>query len=108
MSTPARRSRRAGGEFGEDQVRTGLEAEVRGAGSDHLQRVEVAPAALRKGYIEGDCFDREHVSPTSADFGEDPAASDRLSVSRRLPAVVWETGAGAIESVRPGGVAEPL
>src|SRR6202051_416748 len=49
MSATAGGSRGAGCEFGEDQDRVGMEAEVRGAGSDHRQRVGVAPEAVRPG-----------------------------------------------------------
>src|SRR5260370_41793290 len=49
MFASAGRSRGAGGEFEEDQDRAGMEAEVRGAGSDHRQRVGVAPEAVRPG-----------------------------------------------------------
>src|SRR6202171_2220651 len=49
MSATAGRSRGAGGEFGEDQDRVGMEAGVRGAGSDHRQRVGMAPEAVRPG-----------------------------------------------------------
>src|SRR5258708_2737810 len=101
MSTTARRSCGAGGEFGEDQGRAGMEAAVRGAGRDHRQRVAVASAALCTRDIEGDHFDPEHVSPTAAAVGEDSSSSARLSVPRWLLAAIWEAGAGAVESVRP-------
>src|ERR1700722_8804758 len=107
MSAPAGRSRGPGGELGEDQDRAGMEAEVRGGGSNRRQRLGVATETVRSGSeIEGDCFDREHVSPAVAGTGEDSASSVRLFVPRRLPAVVWKAGAGAVEPVRPGGVAE--
>src|SRR6266853_5712032 len=47
MSATAGRSRGAGGEFGEDQDRAGMEAEVCRAGSNHRQRVGVAPGTVR-------------------------------------------------------------
>src|SRR5882762_11568173 len=47
MCASAGRSRGAGGEFGEDQDRVGMEAGVRGTGSDHRQRLGVAPEAVR-------------------------------------------------------------
>src|ERR1700692_3937053 len=102
MSATAGRSRGAGGEFREDQGRAGMEAAVRGAGSDHRQRVAMAPEAIRSGseIKEGDCFVREHVSPTCAVAGEDPASGVRLSVPGWLPAAVWQTRAGPAESGR--------
>src|SRR5580704_19450736 len=102
MSATAGRSCGSGSEFGEDQDRAGMEAEVRGVGSDHRQRLGVAPETVRSGSeIEGDCFDREHVSPAVAGTGKDSASGARLSVPRRFPATVWKAGAGAAESVRP-------
>src|SRR5271154_5364259 len=108
MSATAGRSGGAGGERGEDQGRVGMEAKVRGAGSDRRQRVGVAPAAIWLRKKKGDCFDREYVSPTAAAAGEDSAPSARLSVSGWLPAPVRQAGAGAVESVRPCRAAEPL
>src|SRR5580700_9375873 len=49
MSATAGRSRGAGGEFGEDQDRVGLDAEVRGVGSNRRQRVGVAPETVCTG-----------------------------------------------------------
>src|SRR5260370_12672088 len=110
MPGTAGRSRSAGGEFGEDQDRVGMEAEVRRAGSNYRQRVGVAPETVRpgSGLREGECFDREHVSPTAAVAGEDSASGARLSVPGRLPAAVWQARAGTAEPVRPCGAVEPV
>src|SRR5580704_7068201 len=58
MCASARRSCGSGGEFGEDQSRAGMEAEDRGAGPDHRQRVGVAPDAVGR---RSDEVDKETV-----------------------------------------------
>src|ERR1700733_7862167 len=129
MSAAGRRSGGARGQFGEDQDRAGMEAEVCRTGCDCGQRVGVASAAvcvisgemLGKGWlvggqfwlvrgagVQGDLLDSEHVSPSTPGAGEDPAADDRLSVSRRLSADVWQAGAGTVEPVRSGSAAESI
>src|SRR5271163_3932518 len=61
---------------------------------------------VRGAGVQGDLLDSEHVSSSTPGAGEDPAADDRLFVSRRLSAGVWEAGAGAVEPVRSGSAAE--
>src|ERR1700735_4545575 len=66
----------------------------------------MAPKTIRLSNQEGDCCDREHVSLAAADSGEDSASGSCLSIPYRVLAVVWQTGVGAIESVRPCRAAE--
>src|ERR1700692_1562286 len=94
-----------------------MAAAVRGTGCDCGERVGVASAALwlirllgrLLAYgVKGDLLDSKYVLPFRAGAGEDPAADDRLSVSHRVSAAVWQAGTGAVEPIRPGGAAEPF